>query len=420
MEEELEPLPYKLTPGKPFDGTTINFLVCCPTAGQFVAWQNRVSEFTELTGITVEFANEPWGSFQERIVTESIAGTGSFDVVLWLDAWGPSFIQTLQPIQPWAERDGIDMGDFADVFLNAASYNNHVYGVPVRGHAFVYFYRKDIFEELGLEPATTWDEYVENGKVIQENTDLAGIANYYGVASAQSLFNWQLLLWGEDTDIFDENFKPIFNSDAGVKATETYMTFRDAGQEGQFAADEGAARVSMEQGQTAQMVGWWWFLNNFNNPETSEVVDQIGVAPVPGLPGKDPIGFGLTMPVGISAFSRNQDAAWEFIKWVTSPELEKAVVTDKSDPAGATVVAVHTSNHIDDEVNAANAGLHAAAAPSLENARNQPLIPEWAEVSSILEIAINEIALGAEVQATLDEAAADVETVMERAGYYSE
>ena len=51
--EEPEAVPYNLTPGKPFDGTTINFLICCPTAGQFVAWEKSKAEFTELTGIEV-------------------------------------------------------------------------------------------------------------------------------------------------------------------------------------------------------------------------------------------------------------------------------------------------------------------------------------------------------------------------------
>lgn len=422
-EEIAEELPYGLTASKPYDGTEINFLTCCPTTAQFAAWAERASEFTEMTGITVNFANEPWGSFQERIVTESIAGTGSYDAVLWLDAWGPSFIQTLEPLAPFIERDGIDYADdYPPSFMDAAVLDDTIYGFPVRTHSFVLFYRQDVFDELGLEPPETWDELLDAGRIIQENTDLAGHSNYYGVGSAQNLFIWALQLWGNGGDIFDEDFRPIFNNAAGVAATELYASLAEIGPESQFSNIEADARVSVTSGESAMIIGWWWFAPTFDDLEAAaeEVIGNVTHAPLPSWPGAEPAGFALSEPVGISAFSQNKDAAWEWIKFLSSPQFDREVVTDKSDPATNTVVVSHTSNLADPEVNEVNDGLHESAAPGLANSRLLPLIPEWAEVSSILEVAINDIALGADVQATLDEAANDVEAVMERAGYYDE
>ncbi len=423
MAEEPDAVPYNLTPGKPYDGTTVNFLICCPTAGQFAAWQKSVDEFTELTGISVEFANEPWGSFQERIVTESIAGTGAFDAVVWPDSWGPSFSNTLQPLEPLIERDGIDyMDDYPPAFLEAGTFNDHIYGIPVRTHAFVTFYRQDVFDDLGLEAPTTWTEVLEAGRTIQAETDMAGLSNYYGVGSAQNLFVYALMLWGNGGDIFDDNYRPTFNSQAGVDAANLYASLAEIGPEAQFNNNEADARGSVQQGESAMIVGWWHFAGGFSNPEVSVegVVGNMQHAALPAVEGKDPTGFALSIPVGISSFSRNQDAAWEWIKFISHPARDKAVVMDKSDPATNTVVASHTSVITDPEVNEVNGGIHAAAAPGLENSRLMPLIPEWAEVSSIMETAINEIVLGADAQSTLDEAAADVEAVMERSGYYKD
>ncbi len=139
---------------------------------------------------------------------------------------------------------------------------------------------------------------------------------------------------------------------------------------------------------------------------------------LPAVAGADPTGFALSIPIGISSFSENQDASWEFIKWLSHPDNDKAVVLDNIDPAISTVVASHLSTLADPEVNAANNGLHEAALPGLLNSRLMPLIPEWTEVSSILETAISDIALGADIQSTLDEAAAEVLGVMERANYF--
>ncbi|WP_420628492.1 ABC transporter substrate-binding protein [Candidatus Leptofilum sp.] len=416
-----EELPYGLTPGKPYDGTEINFLICCPTTAQFVAWSERAEMFTEMTGITVNFANEPWGSFQERIVTESIAGTGAYDAVVWLDVWGPAFIQTLEPLEPYIERDGIDYADdYPPSFMQAAVLDGTQYGFPVRTHAFVLHYREDVFEELGLEPPTTWNEMIEVGRTIQENTDLAGHANYYGVGTAQNLFIWALQLWGNGGDIFDEDFRPIFNNAAGVEATELYASMAEIGPEAQFSIGEGDARLSVTTGESAMIIGWWWFAPTFNDPEAAaeEVVGNVGHAPVPAVEGSEPVSFALSIPVGISSFSQNKDAAWEWVKFLSHPQSDLEVVTDKSRPEVNTVVVSHSSNLVNPEVNEVNGGLHESAAPGLANSRIMPLIPEWAEVASILEVAINDIALGADVQETLDEAASDVEGVMERAGYY--
>ena len=416
-----EELPYNLTPGKPYEGTTLSFLICCPTAGQFAAWAKRTAEeFTPMTGIEVVYANEPWGSFQERIVTESIAGAG-YDVVLWQDAWGPAFIETLEPLDSYIERDGIDyVSDYPQGFI-VSGYNSSgdLIGFPTRTHPFVLYYRTDVFEDLGLEAPSTWDEVFAAGDTIQAETDLAGMANYYGVATAQNLFVWSVLLKGMGSDIFDADNRPIFNNEAGVAATEMYVNLSNYGQESQFTDDEGGASIAISQGNAAMFINWWWRYGDvFSNPEVSVegVFGNIGVAPVPAVEGMDAVNYVLSHLIGISGASPNKDAAWEFVKFLSNPEFDLEVALDKSDPATSNVVISHTSLFTNEEYNAANDNIGLAAVEGLDAAAYQPLITEWAEVSSILETAINDIALGADIQATLDEAAEDVEAVMERGG----
>jgi multiple sugar transport system substrate-binding protein len=38
------------------------------------------------------------------------------------------------------------------------------------------------------------------------------------VGAGQNLFIWLNMLWGTGGDIFDQNMRPIFNNDAGVKS----------------------------------------------------------------------------------------------------------------------------------------------------------------------------------------------------------
>src|SRR4028119_2232212 len=79
---------YNLQEGKPYEGTELNFLICCTAVAQFAALIERTEEFTELTGITVNWSNTPYESYKDEFLIEASAGTGSYDLVAWVDAWG--------------------------------------------------------------------------------------------------------------------------------------------------------------------------------------------------------------------------------------------------------------------------------------------------------------------------------------------
>lgn len=416
---------YGLEEGKPYDGTELNFLICCETAPQFAALAQRTNEeFTELTGISVTWGGGPFASFKDKLVVEATSGSGNFDIAAWVDAWGPEIEPFLVPLNDRIEEAGIDMGDFPGAFREASTLGtgDTFYGIPLRGHPFILMYRQDVFDELELEVPTTWQEVKEVGDVIRNETDLEPIAMYYGINAGQNLFNWLSMLWGSGGDVFDADMRPIFNNETGVEATELYVSFLEDGYTapGAVAWNEQEANQEIVQGRAAMFTGWWWMWSRLQNPESAaaEVIEGSAFAPAPGWEGGDAATYGHIWPAGILQDSRNQDAAWEYLKWLTHPETSLAVVLDKSDPATSTNVAVRSSILSNSEVNETSGGLQQVAADILADSRTQPLIPEWLEVQSVLEIAINEIAGGSDIQATLDDAAAEVEDIMSAAGYY--
>ncbi|KAA3661958.1 MAG: sugar ABC transporter substrate-binding protein [Chloroflexi bacterium] len=431
-EEEMEELPYGLTPGKPYDGTELNFLICCATAPQFAALNKRSAEFTELTGITINWADSPFSEFQSKIIAEVTAGSPAFDLIAYVDAWGPSIENYLQPLDGYIEQDGWDLDNYPDAYLQAGlGYLSGVrYGIPLRGHPFMMFYREDIFADLGLEPPTTWAEFEAASEAIlaADLTDAEGskiypTSMYYGVGGGQNIFVWESMLWSNGGDIFDENFEPIFNSAEGVEATQRYIDLLNKGYSspGSVAFNEQEANAEYNAGRAAMFTGWWWMYSRGTNCEANpaKVCENAGFAKVPGWEGKGTSSYGHIWQTGINKFSRNQDAAWEYMKFFLNEEIEKEIVLAADDPAYDTNVAVRLSVLADEEVNAAHGGLQAVGAEVLETARSQALLPEWPEILSLLEVAINDMAAnGADVQETLDEVAEDIRAVMERAGYY--
>lgn len=416
---------YGLEEGKPYDGTELNFLICCETAPQFASLANRSNEeFTDLTGISVTWAGGPFGNFKDKLIVEATSGSGNFDIAAWVDAYGPEIRPFLLPLNDLLEEANIDTTDFPGAYQAATMVGttDTTYGMPLRGHPFILMYRQDVFDDLGLSAPTTWQEVKEVGDVIREKTDLTPISMYYGINAGQNLFNWESMLWSNGGDIFDEDMKPIFNNAAGVEATEFYASLLQDGytSPGAVAFNEQEANQEIVQGRAAMFTGWWWMWSRLQNAESAaaEVVEGAAFAPAPGWAGGTTATYGHIWPVGILEQSRNQEAAWEYLKWLTHKQTGLDVVLDKSDPKYSTNVAVRSSVLSDPEVNALSGGLQQTAADILATSRTQPLIPEWLEVQSVLEIAINEIAGGADVQELLDDAAAEIEDIMSAAGYY--
>lgn len=189
---------YGLLEGKPFAGTTLNILsVVTP---QFEGLMLRDNEFTELTGIELEWTFIPFGSLQEKVASEGIAANGTFDVVNYLDSWGPPNSHWLVPIDDLLARDGIAMDRYPAAFARSAQFEGRTLGFPLRAHPQLMFYRKDLIPN----PPKSWEELIDIGKQLkQSHPDIAPLALYYNNdGNRQNLFIWLNFLWAAGADIF--------------------------------------------------------------------------------------------------------------------------------------------------------------------------------------------------------------------------
>ena len=112
---------------------------------------------------------------------------------------------------------------------------------------------------------------------------------YYGVNAGQNLFLWLSHLWGNGGDIFDENYRPIFNNEAGVEATEAYvgLLLEDKlTQPSSVTFFEQDANLEAVQGRAAMFVGWSWMYDQFTNPEVAAPESRVTSATPPRPPGR--------------------------------------------------------------------------------------------------------------------------------------
>jgi multiple sugar transport system substrate-binding protein len=406
-----------LKPGKPYAGVEVNLLTV--VAPQFKAHEAKLAEFEALTGIKVKYQYVPFGSTREKLTAELVGQSAQYDVLSVMDVWGPSLYNLFEPLNPMLAEKKIDMqARYPNAHLRAARDGNgngkNVLGFPIRGHVQLMFYRKDIFNQLGLKAPATWNDMVEAGKVIQSKTNLSGVAMYYGKTGGQNLMIWFNYLWGMGGDLLDAKGQPAFNSPAGVAATQAYMDVMLKHKAAPAAAasfNETDAVNSMAQGKSAMVPVWWWRYASLVDPKTSTLKpEQVAFAPLPSMPGKENTTYTNTWFYGINKNSKKKAAAMEFLTWLSDPEIERSVLLDKSMNE---VVAMQTKNLLDGDVNARYNGMHVFGAQALKGAKGTPLFDQWPQVSDILEATISELAAGQkQVKPALDEAAAKVRRIM--------
>lgn len=403
---------WEATPDKPFDGQTLRALIV--KSSQFEAHEARMDAFEEATGINVEVDYVPFSNMRETLTAEMVGGTGGYDIVSVMDQWVGSLDNLLEPIDAGIAAQGVDLTDFPPAHIRHGYLNGELVGLPVRGHVQLLFYRKDLLEQVGMKPPTTWDEVVTVSKKIQAVSDVSGIALPYGKLNGQNLMVWINQLWGHGGSLFDTDGNPTFNSDAGVAATQQYIDLllkHKIAPAGSAAFVEQDAVTSFKQGNSAMLPVWWWVRSQLTNPEQSKIsADQLGFIALPTVGGAERTTFTNTWIFGVTEGSRNKDAAVEYLGWLTDPAIERDLLLDEN---LSEVVAVHFSNLRDPEVNARWGGMHQAAADALATAPGMEFGPAWPRISEILENAISSLASGEEtdVKVALNYAAEEIKRI---------
>lgn len=398
-------LPYGLTPGKPYEGTEVTFLICCEGAAQFQVWRASRPEFERLTGISVNFTDDPLGGLKDKIVTESVSNPGSWDTTILFDTWLPELANFLEPL-PQDLIDDVDLADFPPATANLGERDGTQFGVPVRSHVMMFYYRSDVFDELGIDVPTTFEELVAAAEAVEAGSDMAGIVINWGKQSSISPMPWQQLLAAAGGQVFDDAANPTaaaFNSPEGVAATELYQQLLSLAPSGAAAFNEADMRNSFAAGDAAMALGWSWSMEVFQNPDVAaeEVVGNVGfTADIPGAssPGSP---LAMAWPMAISNSSENKEAAMEWIRWMTNPDLDAQAITEKSILSQATVVGNRLSSLQSTGANEANAGFSQAMADAYSAADHQPIYADFSEVTEIIETMLSDIVAGGDVAETL-------------------
>lgn len=257
-----------------------------------------------------------------KLQTQLLAGNtqGLPDIVLIQDDVAQKYLQSFPgAFEPLS--DHINMDEFAQYKVAAATLDGKSYSVPFDSGVTGYFYRSDYFSEAGYSAEDleniTWDRLIEIGKDVKEKTghnllDIDFAETGLVSAMMQSTGQWY---FNEDGSLNILENAPL------RKALETYAKFFEADIVQQV-SDWADYTGSFTSGRTASVpVGVWMTGTIKANPDQSGLW---GVAPIPRLDIDGSINasnWGGSSWFVLSS-APNKEEAIDFLKQIWASDIE--------------------------------------------------------------------------------------------------
>lgn len=374
--------------------------------------------FEAETGNSVTFVELPYDSLYERLNTELSSGQVSFDVAALDAIWLSAFADGMQSLDA-LYTDDVKADHFPSL-VEEAQVDGRFIGMPAWTNAQILYYRTDLFEDPAQQDAfqaeygrdlavpTTWDEYLEVATFFTQDTDGDGTTDLYGTdvkGAVETEWLAMVLQAGASSVVLDGDGNVIINDANHKAALDAYIAPLEAGivPSGAAQTDWAAAQNYFNQGQTAMTRFWAHAYAQI--PEDSPAFDNTGVTTMPAGPGGEaaiPGAWYLSIPEA----TERGDAASEFISYV----IEHNELGLDSDLGLAATVSALEAGDADGKPNL-GALMAALEAPGT---KPRPATAKWQEIvdSVLIPMLQKASAGGADTQALLDDAAAQVEAIV--------
>ena len=236
---------------------------------------------------------------------------------------GPDIIMEFATVLPEYEEGSFlaDMGKYIDIeklssrlpqalmeeSVGTADGKLHI--VPIHNTIPVLFYNKTLYDELGLNVPTTWDEVAANSKKIYEEKGIAGFATDSYIDLGQTLF-----METGSTYIDTETLTVGFNNDACAEQIEW---FSENAKNNYFATT--FTTGSIDGDFNAGLIGSFFGTSSYE-PYITPNGFEYATAPVPTLDGN---GWAPIFNRGIIVFASDEEtenAACDFVEYFTNIE----------------------------------------------------------------------------------------------------
>jgi arabinogalactan oligomer/maltooligosaccharide transport system substrate-binding protein len=298
--------------------------------GEAAAFEKVVANYNAAkaaAGVKVTTLPVPYDAFADKITAAVPRGKGP-DIFIYaqdrLGGWVEAG-KTIEPIDFYVDKATKDR--FIPSTVQAMTYRGTLYALPFNYKVLTMVYNKKLLTKV---PKTTGELVTIAKSLTDASTGRFGVAYWYN-----NFYYHAILMNAFGGGAFDAAGKPIMNCAGNVKSIELLMKWVD--KDKFLPAEPSTALVTslFNDGKAAIVFSGPWFLG-----EIAKGIDY-GLAPMPTVDeaGGKPMSPWMTVEgVYIAAGSKNKDAAYDFVKYVTDVAAAKIMAVEgRQTPANTQV-----------------------------------------------------------------------------------
>lgn len=313
-------------------------------------------KFYDLTGIRVIVEQLKLDDMVQKVALDFSSRTGNYEAI-YVDPYQvlAPFYESLVDLNSFISDTTLPelpngLGDFIPTQIEAAGWMispDKLYSLPYDTPTIIWIYRTDIFnkykeqfkkdEGFDWTPGAnlSWEQYYIIARWINDHVPDSEAKYGTGHQAKQHdalTCDFSNVLWSYGGDYFATgDRKGILNpgkcsltSEASIKAAEFYKKLIDIAHPGSVSWDWNGLAEAFAAGEIAMAPEWHEHAGMFADPQRSKVAGKVGFALLPHGPSGKSINMWGGSGIGINKFAsqEKQRAAWMFLVWATSAEVQ--------------------------------------------------------------------------------------------------
>jgi multiple sugar transport system substrate-binding protein len=269
------------------------------------------------------------GNYEDKIKV-MFAGNVAPDVIFMYPTALPAWVDLggLEPLDDYLARSGkTRREDYFPVMLDTFSCKGKLYGLPKDASAPVMYYNVEMFEKCGVpkpRPDWTWSDMLQAAQALTRDTDGDGRVDQWGLYA----YPWYMFVWQNGGRILDESGRHCALREP--KALEALQFWADLRVRHSVTptpeADSDMGDCRMFALRKVAMIFEMY-------PAVSILRKQCDfkwdIAPMPGGPAGRAVEVQASA-MAVTSDSLNKEAAFEFVRWITSPAGMRFLVSVES------------------------------------------------------------------------------------------
>ena len=394
---------------------------------QYEHLYTRIPEWEKLTGAKVQIvSSKNYFDLDKEIKQDIASGQITYCLASNHTSFAPQYGDMYVDLKSLIPAD--ELAKYVAGTLKSAEIDGKLIQLPRVTDISNIYYRKSLYADPKNQAAYK-AKFGKDLTTPQTYDDLknqiiffAAPPNLYGTAFAGkdegATGRFMEILRANGGDMFDANWKPTFNSPAGLAALQWFKDIYDAKAVPAGTVNYGWDEIgqAMAAGQLAVDLDWPGFAGFYSDPAKSKIAADLGFAEAPVGTSGHHGGWSGSHSFSVTSACDNKPAAASLAVFLTNDDSEMMEAEAGNMPT-RTETFPKVIQWFKDNNKPALAEMYPIWQKSLDEARTPPLIPQWIEVSNVVWPQIQAAIVGqTPPQAALDKAAAEATQIMQDAG----